>query len=309
MAFSGPAAYKAPMPPPRAAANAPLVGVLYMCATAVAMFPALNATVKYLVADYHMAQIVWFRCVVHLGLMVVLFMPAMGWRLFATRRPWLQGVRSLTQLVTFTLIWCALIWTPMTMVTMVLFTGPLILVALSVPFLGERVGPRRWAAVFVGLAGVLIVIRPGADVAHWASLLALGGAFFYAIYQVQTRKLAGHDDPRTTSVYTILLAFVVTTAAVPFFWEAPGGAVDWLAFLALGVFGGLAHYFVIKAYQYAEASLLGPFDYGQLVGASVLGYLIFGEIPDLWTWVGAAVIVASGLYAAHRETRAKRLAR
>lgn len=309
MAFSGPAAYKAPMPPPRATANAPLVGVLCMCATAVAMFPALNATVKYLVADYHMAQIIWFRCVVHLGLMVALFMPAMGWRLFATRRPWLQTVRSLTQLVTFTLIWCALIWTPMTTVTMVLFTGPLILVALSVPFLGERVGPRRWAAVFVGLAGVLIVIRPGADVAHWASLLALGGAFFYAVYQVQTRKLAGHDDPRTTSVYTILLAFVVTTAAVPFFWEAPGGAVDWLAFLALGVFGGLAHYFVIKAYQYAEASLLGPFDYGQLVGASVLGYLIFGEIPDLWTWVGAAVIVASGLYVAHRETRARRLAR
>ena len=102
--------------------------------------PGLNALVKLLIADYHMAQIIWFRCVVHLGFMVVLFMPAMGPRLFASRRPWLQSARSLTQLVTFTLIWVALIWTPITTVTMVLFTGPLMLVALSVPFLGRAGG-------------------------------------------------------------------------------------------------------------------------------------------------------------------------
>ncbi len=292
----------------RPVVNAPLVGVLYMCATAIAMLPALNAIVKYLVAEYHMVQIIWFRCVIHLAFMVLLFMPAMGRRLFVTHRPWLQAIRSLTQLVTFALIWCALIWAPITTVTMVLFTGPLILVGLSVPFLRERVGPRRWAAVVVGFAGVLIVIRPGAGVVHWAALLALGGAFFYAVYQIQTRKLAGHDDPRTTAVYTILLAFVVATIAVPFFWEVPRSTVDWLAFLALGVLGGLAHYFIIKAFQYAEASLLGPFDYGQLIGASILGYLMFGEIPDLWTWIGAAIIIASGLYVAHRETRAKRMA-
>ena len=165
-------------------------------------------------------------------------MPAMGLRLFVSRRPWLQSIRSLTQLVTFTLIWVSLFWTPITTVTMVLFTGPLILVALSVPFLGERVGPRRWAAVFVGFAGVLIVLRPGADAVHWGALLVLGGAFFYAIYQIQTRKLAGYDDPRTTAVYTILAAFIVATVAVPFFWEMPRNTVDWLLFLALGVVGG-----------------------------------------------------------------------
>ena len=289
----------------RPASAAPLLGVIYMCVAAGAGLPALNALVKSLVADYHMVQIIWFRCVVHLGFMVALFMPAMGLRLFASRRPWLQSIRSLTQLVTFALIWVSLIWTPITTVTMVLFTGPLILVALSVPFLGERVGPRRWAAVFVGLAGVLIVIRPGAGAVHWGALLVLGGAFFYAIYQIQTRKLAGYDDPRTTAVYTIVAAFVVATLAVPFYWEAPASAVDWLLFLALGVAGGLAHYFIIKAYQYAEASLLGPFDYSQLVGASIFGFLIFGEVPDVWTWVGAAVIIASGLYIAHREARVR----
>ena len=191
---------------------------------------------------------------------------------------------------------------------MVLFTGPLMLVALSVPFLRERVGPRRWAAVFVGFVGVLIVLRPGADAVHWGALLVLAGAFFYAIYQIQTRKLAGYDDPRTTAVYTILAAFIVATVAVPFFWEMPRNTVDWLLFLALGVVGGLAHYFIIKAYQYAEASLVGPFDYSQLVGASIFGFLLFGEVPDTWTWVGAAVIIASGLYIAHREARLRRTA-
>ncbi|MCY4406855.1 MAG: DMT family transporter [Rhodospirillaceae bacterium] len=293
---------------PRSASSAPLVGVLYMCMAAGFGLPGLNALVKALIADYHMVQIIWFRCVVHLGFMVVLFMPAMGPRLFASRRPWLQSIRSLTQLVTFTLIWVALFWTPITTVTMVLFTGPLILVALSVPFLGERVGPRRWAAVFVGFAGVLIVLRPGADAVHWGALLVLGGAFFYAIYQIQTRKLAGHDDPRTTAVYTILAAFIVATVAVPFFWEMPRSTVDWLLFLSLGVVGGLAHYFIIKAYQYAEASLVGPFDYSQLVGASIFGFAFFGEVPDAWTWVGAAVIIASGLYIAHREARLRRTA-
>ena len=294
------------MAAPRSTSSAPLVGVLYMCLAASAGLPGLNAIVKLLLADYHMVQIIWFRCVVHLGFMVALFMPAMGLRLFATRRPWLQSIRSLTQLVTFTLIWVSLFWTPITTVTMVLFTGPLILVALSVPFLGETVGPRRWAAVFVGFAGVLIVIRPGADVAHWASLLVLGGAFFYAVYQIQTRKLAGYDDSRTTAVYTILAAFVVATIAVPFYWEAPKSGMDWFLFASLGVTGGLAHFFIIKAYQYAEASLLGPFDYCQLVGASILGFAVFGEVPDTWTWVGAAVIIASGLYIAHREARARR---
>ena len=296
------------MAAPRSVSSAPLVGVLYMCLAAGAGLPGLNAIVKLLLADYHMVQIIWFRCVVHLGFMVALFMPAMGFRLFATRRPWLQSIRSLTQLVTFTLIWVSLFWTPITTVTMVLFTGPLILVALSVPFLGETVGPRRWAAVFVGFAGVLIVIRPGADVAHWASLLVLGGAFFYAVYQIQTRKLAGYDDSRTTAVYTILAAFVVATVAVPFYWEAPRSGMDWFLFASLGVTGGLAHFFIIKAYQYAEASLLGPFDYCQLVGASILGFAVFGEVPDTWTWVGAAVIIASGLYIAHREARARRAA-
>ena len=293
---------------PRSASSAPLVGVLYMCMAAGFGLPGLNALVKALIADYHMVQIIWFRCVVHLGFMVVLFMPAMGPRLWRAAAHGLQSIRSLTPARHLHAdLGRALLDADHDRHHGALHR-PLILVALSVPFLGERVGPRRWAAVFVGFVGVLIVLRPGADAVHWGALLVLGGAFFYAIYQIQTRKLAGHDDPRTTAVYTILAAFIVATVAVPFFWDMPRSTVDWLLFLSLGVVGGLAHYFIIKAYQYAEASLVGPFDYSQLVGASIFGFAFFGEVPDAWTWVGAAVIIASGLYIAHREARLRRTA-
>ena len=280
-----------------------------MCVAAGFGLPGLNALVKLLIADYHMAQIIWFRCVVHLGFMVVLFMPAMGPRLFASRRPWLQSARSLTQLVTFTLIWVALIWTPITTVTMVLFTGPLMLVALSVPFLGERVGPRRWAAVCVGFAGVLIVLRPGrrrgplgrvARARRRVLLCHLSDSDAQARGLRRPAHDGGLHHPRRLHRRHGRGAVLLGNAAQHGGTGCCSYRSAWSA--------GSPHYFIIKAYQYAEASLVGPFDYSQLVGASLFGFLLFGEIPDTWTWVGAAVIIASGLYIAHREARLRRTA-
>ena len=195
----------------------PLRGIFYMLATAVIVFPLLNASVKYLAADYSLVQIIWVRSVVHLLWMAVLFMPAMGLRLFATRRLKLQLVRSLLQLIALVTFVVGLVFIPMTTATAIFFTGPLIVVALAVPLLGERVGIRRWLAVLVGFVGALIIIRPGADGMHWAPLLILASAFFYALYQVLTRRVADHDDFRVSAVYTILIALVVSTIAVPFY--------------------------------------------------------------------------------------------
>ena len=271
-----------------------------MLATAVVVFPLLNASVKYLAADYSLVQIIWVRSVVHLLWMVVLFMPGMGLRLFATRRLKLQLVRSLLQLIALVTFVVGLVYIPMTTATAIFFTGPLMVVALAVAFLGERVGIRRWLAVLVGFLGALIIIRPGADGMHWASLLILASAFFYALYQVLTRRVADHDDFRVSAVYTILIALVVSTVAVPFYWETPIGWLDWLIFIGLGVLGGLGHLFVIQAYAHAQASIVGPFDYGQLLGVTIIGYLVFAEFPGLWTWIGAAVIIVSGIYVARR---------
>jgi drug/metabolite transporter (DMT)-like permease len=212
---------------------------------------------------------------------------------------------QLISLVTFVV---GLLYIPMTTATTIFFTGPLLVVALAVPLLGERVGVRRWMAVLVGFVGALVIIRPGADSMDWATLLILASAFFYALYQILTRRAADYDDFRVSAVYTILIALVVSSVAVPFYWETPIGWLDWLVFGGLGILGGLGHLFVIKAYEHAPASVIGPFDYGQLIGATVIGYLVFAEFPDLWTWAGAAIIIVSGIYIARREARAKALA-
>ena len=123
-----------------------------------------------------------------------------------------------------------------------------------------------------------------------------------------TRRVADHDDFRVSAVYTIFIALVVSSAAVPFYWVTPIGWLDWLLFIGLGILGGLGHLFVIKAYEHAQASFVGPFDCGQLLGVTIVGYLVFAEFPDSWTWSGAAVIIVSGIYVARREVLARRRA-
>ena len=277
-------------------------GIVFMCLTAIVVFPLLNGLVKYLLSnDYSIVQIMWMRSIVHMVWMLALFLPYGGIRLLRSNRPGLQLVRSSLQCIALVLYIIALSHAPLTAVTMAFFTAPLMVVALSVPMLGERVGPRRWSAVAVGFAGAAVIFRPGGEVIHWSFLLVLGAAAAYALFQIQTRQLANQDDYRTTAIYTIIVALVGTTIAGPFFWTWPASLAHWGAFIGLGLFGGIGHFCVIKAYEYGRASVVGPFDYGQLIGAAAVGFLWFGEVVDIWTWLGAAVIVASGLYIARRE--------
>ncbi len=281
-----------------------LRGILFMSLTAVVVFPLLNATVKQLLIEgYAVAQIMWLRSIVHMVWMVALFLPQRGWALFRSTRPGRQLVRSALQLIALALFVIPLAHVPLTTLTMAFFTAPLMVVGLSVPMLGERVGARRWAAVAVGFAGAAVIFRPGGELLHWSVFLVLGSAACYALFQILTRQLAAHDDHRTTALYTIVVSLVATSFAVPFFWRWPDDPVHWALFVAIGVLGGGGHYLVIKAYQYGRASVVGPFDYGQLIGAGVLGFLWYGETTDLWSWLGAAIIVASGLYVARREAQ------
>ena len=273
------------------------------------LFPALNATVKYLGEDYTVWQIIWVRSIMHLVVMVALCAPGYGLvRVFTTTRPLLQLIRSALQVGAMYLFMSALTVLPLATVTSITFTAAFMVVMLSIPMLGEKVGPRRWLAVLVGFGGAIVIIRPGSgDIADWPALMALGAALCYAFFQILTRKLAPYDDSRTTAVYTVVVTLVVSSAIAPIGFSWPTDVNVWLLFLALGVFGGISHFFLIKAYETGEASVLSPFDYGQLVGATLLGYLIWGDFPDGWTWVGVAIIVCSGVYIAHREARRKPL--
>jgi drug/metabolite transporter (DMT)-like permease len=281
-----------------------LIGIAFMLTAAMVMFPANNAGVKYLAAEgYPFGQIIWARYAGHMIYMVIAFLPMHGWALFRTERPMIQAARS------FLLFWCTALYSyaiqfiDLTAAASISFTTPIIVTALSVPLLGEKVGMRRWMAVLAGFAGAMIIIRPGGTAFHWAMLLVVVTTISYAFYQLLTRKIAGNDNPETTITLSAVFGAVIATALLFNGMEMPRNLLHWGIFAALGAFGGFGHYMVVKALQYSAASVVAPFSYGQLIGATFFGFVLFDSLPDRWTWVGAAIVAASGLYIASRERK------
>lgn len=279
-----------------------LRGILLMCA-GVSMFPFMNAAVKLLGANYPVAQIVWARFTGHLVIMLLVFLPRYGRQLLATRRPGVQIGRSLLMLVSNMVFVVAIARVPLATASAIGFTSPLIVTALSVPLLHECVGLRRWSAVIVGFFGALLVVRPGPGFHDAAVLLLLFSSAAYALYQIATRWVSLYDDAATGIVFTALLGSLVMTAALPFVFVMPRSPLDLAMFLSLGLLGGAGHYLVIRAFQSGPAAVIAPLGYVELIGTTILGYLIFGNFPDAWTWFGAAIIIASGIYIAFRERR------
>lgn len=279
-----------------------LRGILLMCA-GVSMFPFMNAAVKLLAQHYPATQITWARFTGHLIFMLVLFLPQHRWALLRTRRPTVQIGRSVLMLVSNLVFVMAIGTVPLATASAIGFTSPLIVTALSVPLLHEQVGWRRWSAVLVGFVGALIVIRPGTGLQDPAVLLILGSSFAYALYQIATRWVGRYDNAATGIIFAALLGSLVTSLAMPFVFVMPATVLDWLMFGSLGLMGGFGHYLVIRAFQLGPAAVIAPLGYVELVGTAALGYLIFDNFPDLWTWIGAGVIIASGIYIAFRERR------
>ncbi len=284
-----------------------LRGIFFIC-FAVTLMPVMNAIAKALGGEYPLSQVVWARFTFHFLFMALLFWPRRRWRLLHTERPMVQFGRSAIMFISNWFFIAALTTVALATASAIMFTAPLIVTALSVPLLGERVGPRRWAAVAIGFAGALIIIRPGGSMLDIGQLLALGSAICFGLYQILTRKVAAIDPPETQILYTALIAAIVMSAVVPFDFAMPREALHWIMFAALGMIGGVTQYFIIKALQFAPAATVSPYLYGELIGATILGYAMFGDFPDGWTWVGAAIIVASGLYVAYREGKRNVLA-
>lgn len=280
-----------------------LLGILFICLSG-ALFPIMNGLVKLLSGGYETPQIVWARTLGHLIFVLALFAPTRGvvGILRTSRLPWQIGRGSLLLLSTLC-FFSAVQFVPLAKAASISFTAPLIVTILAVPLLGEQIGLRRVLAILMGLAGVLIVIRPGSEVFQWASLLILGSSASYALYQILTRQVAGHDTPETSVVYSALVGTVMTTLAVPFFWTTPASLQDIAILSSLGIFGGLGHYCVARAMTYGPANVLSPFQYFQLIGSVIVGFLMFSEIPDVFTWLGAGVIIASGLFIGWLESR------
>ncbi len=279
-----------------------LRGILLMCA-GTSLFPFMNAAVKLLAANYPVAQIVWARFTGHLLIMLLVFLPHHRWRLLRTRRPAVQFGRSALMLLSNLVFVIAIARVPLATASAIGFTSPLIVTALSVPLLHESVGWRRWSAVTVGFAGALMVIRPGSGLQDPSVLLLLLSALAYALYQIATRWVGRYDSAATGIVFAALLGSLAMSLVLPFVFVPPRTLFDALLFCCLGLLGGGGHYLIIRAFQFGPAAVIAPLGYVELVGTAVLGYVIFGNFPDLWTWLGAFVIIGSGLYIALRERR------
>jgi len=267
---------------------------------AIGCFSCLNGAVKWLTQTHDPLMVAWARNIGAFVFMLAVFWPRHRARLFRPVRPIGQVVRGLLLLGSTIFYFTGLSYLEMATGAAIQLTGPLMVTALSGPLLGEKVGWRRWTAVLVGFVGALIVIRPGVDM-QWPILFFVASATCSTFYQIATRHLAGHDSAATGSAIAAAVGAIALTPAAPAVWTTPEGALPIALFLGLGALAGGGHFLLMSAYRYAGASTLAPLNYAQLIGAVIVGYILFGDFPDMWTWIGAAIIVGAGLYVGYRE--------
>ena len=270
------------------------------------LFAGVDGVSKLLADTQSVGQIVWARYALALPVLILTTRPADWAGLFRTARPRLQMFRGVSPLAISASMVMAVRYLPLAEATVILFAGPFLIVALSKPFLGEPVGAASWIGVAIGFLAVLIVARPGFSTLSGYALYPLAAAFFFAVYQLITRRLgAAGERPNTTLAWTLAMGGLVATPIAFFTWE-PVTATDWLLMIALGTVFGLAQSLLIRAYTHAPASLLAPFSYAQLIAATIFGVIVFGAVPDVWTFAGIALIIAAGVYVMRSRTTLRR---
>lgn len=283
-------------------APAPLVGIALMC-LAVMSFAVTDTTAKWLSAHINVLIVVWARYVIHFALSLVVFNPWTVPGLMRTQRPGLQIVRSALLFATTALNFTALQFLQLDQTVSIMFSIPFFVALFAGPLLGERVGLERWLAIIVGFAGILLVVRPGAGGIHPAAILSLVAAATYALYSITTRMLARTDASKTTLFYTALVGSVVASIPLPFVWETPRDPAVIGAMVGLGAVAGAGHFVLILAHARAPAATLAPYIYTQILSMIALGWLVFGQVPSLWTLAGAAIVIASGAYLLVRDAQ------
>ncbi|CAO3432322.1 DMT family transporter [Azospirillum doebereinerae] len=277
----------------------PVRGIL-LVVVAMAFFSCSDATAKYLNLTLPAVEIGWMRYAVFSLLMLPLLLRE-GTGVVRTPRPALQILRGLGMLGSALFFILGMRFLPMAEAAATSYVSPVFVTVLSILFLGEKIGPRRWAAVLTGLAGVLIVMRPGGAAFQPAAIFPILSAMSWACGIIITRKMTGQENPATTLIWSALTGLAVLTLLLPL-----GGMVlptaqeiGWGVFI--GVMSTIAQWLLVRAYRYGDASVLASFSYIQLIWSASLGYLVFNAVPDGWTFAGSAVIIASGLYTVHRE--------
>ena len=274
-------------------------GIALILAT-VFLFAVYDAISKYLTQHYPVAELLWIRYVTHVIFMLAVVAPRMRLNLVRTNRPVLQIVRSLFLVGSAFLFMCGVRYIPLGDATAINFAAPLLVTALSVPLLGEKVELRNRVAVFLGFCGVLLIVRPGGGMLQLAAILPFLSACCSSFYQIITRKFRGSENPLTMHFYTGLVGLAVTSVVWQSSWTINTLAHAFLL-ICHALSAGIAHYLLIEAFRRIGPAVAAPFTYTQLVCALLFGWAIYGEIPDTISFFGILIIVGSGLYVARRQ--------
>lgn len=269
---------------------------------AVGLYSIMDAMVKWLGPSYPTMELVFFRSLFAFIPIAYVLWRSRSFAALRTRRPWGHGGRSLAGLISISLFFYAYTQMPLANVIAISFAAPLLVTALSVPLLGERVGWRRWSAVLVGFAGVLVMVKPDSGTFDKIAILALSATVFYSLVIVSIRKLSRTETPIAIVFYYALTSTLVSGAVLPFIWVMPD-LEGWVLLILVGVIGGVAQFAMTNAYRLADASIVAPFDYMHIIWAALLGFFIWGEVPGNTIWFGAAIVMASGVYILLREAR------
>ncbi|UUP16972.1 Riboflavin transporter [Nitratireductor thuwali] len=288
-------------PQPETATPASAIGLIFLSGI---VLSCLDASGKYLVTSGLAAPFVaWVRFAVHVVLVLILLQAWRNPRMFHVKSlPW-QIIRGCFLFGSTVLNFLALKTLQLAETVSIFFFAPMVITALAGPLLGEWAGWRRWMAIVVGFIGVLVITRPGLGVFGLGHLYAIGAMSCYSLYVILTRRMSATESAESLIFYSALTPVVLMFPAVPLYGVVPPEPLQWVLLLALGVFGATGHWLIIKAYRQATTYALAPYPYLQMVWMIAFGYFLFGQLPDLWTLGGAAIIVASGLYIVHREHR------
>ena len=273
---------------------------IILSASAWMILPVMDAFAKFLSSSLDVLQITWgrffFTAVFTFLLMIIFYRKSLIW----TNKPLLQIIRGLFLVFSTYLFFYSISVISLPKALTLAFVAPLFVTALSPFFLKEKVGIRRWTAVFIGFMGTLIVIRPGFIEYNLATLAALGTGFCYGFYLIITRKLSTSDNPLLTLLFTGVVGVIILSFFMPSVWIIPTPN-QWYLMAIIGLIASVAHFFIILSLKYADASKLAPLGYTEIITNVIISYYFFNELPDNWTYLGLFIIVLSGIYVSRRE--------
>jgi drug/metabolite transporter (DMT)-like permease len=276
------------------------IGLVSLCYL---MFSLLDGSAKWLVGSMPVIMVVWLRFVIHAVVGGAVLFPLRGISLIRTRHLRWHMLRALMFMAMTGINFWALQYLQLTVTASIFFSVPIMIALASAALLGEKLDTGRWLAIVAGFAGVLVIIRPWGAEFHPAMLASVVNAILYAGFMMMTRRLAAYDSPETIQYLPAVGAAIGLAPFALAAWQSPSGWLEWTVACLLGVLGGFGHYLLALAHRYAPSSVIAPFLYQQVIYMALFGYLVFGDVPSPGLWLGAAIVIGSGLYLFSRERR------